>query len=132
MPIRFHNKNIYQTEKDFESLNKIFTSNVLGELNWKDRKIRALSIAILPNRYFCIDSGDQFSEDFLALQAKKHGLDYGDTGLWLDSILHKGFLEYSGKLFRVHAENDTLLRLDQRRPIYFFGQVPRYYLDLRE
>jgi len=137
MPIKRQGCGYGLATKTFEDIDRVVMGCVIDEALWEKDENR-WSIPILPNRppcYGLMDSSrrveDHVPGRYFALACLGQGLKYPETSLWLDTSLEKFERRLSdGRTVRTTAEMDTIVRLDRRKPIYFFGGVPRYVLTI--
>ncbi len=117
MPFLYHKTEIKGATRDFETLNEIITQEIVPAVNWKPW------LVILPNgcpSLYLNETGSVLShnpKEYFALACMRKGLHLADVGLWLDVVLDRHE--------HVYAENESILRFDRRKPIYFFGGTGR-------
>ena len=117
----------------WDSIDSIMISEVFPTLNWQDYEKGKL-ITIFPNSTQIIaERGEESGKDprqYLAINAKYHGLSYEETGIWLDACLErcvtdKGIRNSDGRIRRFSSLKYPALYFDPEKPTYYFANLLR-------
>ena len=120
--------------RDFEAIDEIILTHVLPQLELTD----GFYAWILPNgkpsllrsHTGPIQSHD--SKKYFGLSCLEQGLTLPEVGFWLDICLKRGEVKDEGKTKMLEAEKTSILRLDFRKPMYFFDGIPRVILGIHD
>lgn len=133
MPFRGRIK-LGDLNKTFEEIDRVVISKVYPNLIWIPYS-GGRQIYILPN-YLKMPSHQGPTKEknprkFFALECLDNGLSYAETELWLDTCFDKFIVKHTDGVTReITAHNERIFRLDRRKPIYYFDNVPKSGLGI--
>ena len=121
--------------KSVEGIDTVVLDEVLPNIKWNT--IDSSSIVVLLPNSSIIQSErgpmeKQELEKYFVLLCLRKGLPYGDVGRWLDFVLENNYRNIRGRSVIISSEASSLLGFDRRKPIYYFGGVPRRNLIITE
>src|SRR3989338_5891095 len=134
MPFLFHGKLIKGESSSLESLDTTIVNDVLPNLIWRYGNAQNGSIPLLPNARPSLlrkDSGSILAHngtDYFVVSCLLSGLSYSEIGTWLDFFCSHVESEHNDGLKRIIVTHqESIIRLDRRKPIYYYKNIPRSY-----
>ena len=113
----------------FSSIDRDMCTKVLPSLQWSPEGEWRRSV-IAPNLK---QQQKQSPYHYLVKLSERKGIFLCEVGTWLDYCLIQHSVKHTDGVKRIwRTESESLLRLKQTRHIYFFNDIPAYYLRYRE